>query len=170
MRAVTVLVVFCPCAFVLATPTAVAAAIGNLTRYGVLVRTGDALQRLAEIDSVAFDKTGTLTTGKPQVTAVRPLAESFDEASMLHLAASAESGSEHPLGKAIVKYFQSQVASAEGTGGNQGHAHVVGYIREKCILLFRALFDSLGTDPFLLRLRLRCKYRNPFFLAASKHN
>jgi len=123
MRAVTVLVVFCPCAFVLATPTAVAAAIGNLTRYGVLVRTGDALQRLAEIDSVAFDKTGTLTTGKPQVTAVRPLAESFDEASMLQLAASAESGSEHPLGKAIVKYFQSQVASAEGTGGNQGHAH-----------------------------------------------
>ena len=73
IRGVTVLVVFCPCAFVLATPTAVAAAIGNLTKYGVLVRTGKALQRLAEADAVAFDKTGTLTHGRPRVVGVESL-------------------------------------------------------------------------------------------------
>ena len=69
MRAVTVLVVFCPCAFILATPTAVLAGIGNAARYGIIVRSGDALERLSKIKRVAFDKTGTLTFGKPQVTA-----------------------------------------------------------------------------------------------------
>ncbi len=70
IRAVTILVVFCPCALVLATPTAIMAAIGNLTKLGVLVREGDALERLAQVKRVAFDKTGTLTHGKPRVVAV----------------------------------------------------------------------------------------------------
>ena len=73
IRAVTVLVVFCPCALVLATPTAVMAAIGNAARHGFLVREGDALERLAQVKHVAFDKTGTLTYGRPQVTAVKSL-------------------------------------------------------------------------------------------------
>ena len=79
-RGVTVLVVFCPCAFVLATPTAVAASIGNLTRSGILIRTGDALERLACADAVAFDKTGTLTHGTPVVVAVQSLSAAYTDA------------------------------------------------------------------------------------------
>ena len=70
IRAVTILVVFCPCALVLATPTAIMAAIGNATRHGFLVREGDALERLATVRRIAFDKTGTLTYGTPRVVAV----------------------------------------------------------------------------------------------------
>ncbi|MGI6108724.1 MAG: heavy metal translocating P-type ATPase, partial [Eubacteriaceae bacterium] len=108
LRAVTVLVVFCPCAFILATPTAVAAAIGNLTRYGILIRTGDGLERLAAVDTVALDKTGTLTCGKPVVTSVETFDDSFSPADILKLAASCEQCSEHPLGKAIVSRFTEQ--------------------------------------------------------------
>lgn len=70
IRAVTILVVFCPCALVLATPTAIMAAIGNATKHGFLVREGDALERLARVKILAFDKTGTLTCGTPEVAAV----------------------------------------------------------------------------------------------------
>ena len=77
IRAVTVLVVFCPCALVLATPTAIMAAIGNATKHGFLVREGDALERLATVKKVAFDKTGTLTYGSPTVVAVKSLSEEF---------------------------------------------------------------------------------------------
>ena len=73
IRAVTILVVFCPCALVLATPTAIMAAIGNATRHSFLVREGDALERLASVSQVTFDKTGTLTLGTPQVKLVESL-------------------------------------------------------------------------------------------------
>ena len=102
IRAVTILVVFCPCALVLATPTAIMAAIGNATKHGFLVREGDALERLAKAKVVAFDKTGTLTYGTPEVVAVRSVSKNFSEAEVYRLAASAEQLSEHPLGKAIV--------------------------------------------------------------------
>jgi heavy metal translocating P-type ATPase len=110
MRSVTVLVVFCPCAFILATPTAVAAAIGNLTKYGILIRTGDALERLSKIKYVAFDKTGTLTYGKPKVIGVETLRDGVSKEEVLRLTALAEQRSEHPLGKAII-------ASYTGPGG-----------------------------------------------------
>ena len=102
IRAVTILVVFCPCALVLATPTAIMAAIGNATKHGFLVREGDALERLAKAKVIAFDKTGTLTYGTPEVVAVRSVSQSFPEDEVYRLAASAEQLSEHPLGKAIV--------------------------------------------------------------------
>ena len=105
-RAVTVLVVFCPCAFVLATPTAVAAAIGNLTRYGVLVKSGDALERIAGVDTIAFDKTGTLTEGTPAVMSVVSLKDGVSEKAVLAGAAALERYSEHPLGKAITAHFK----------------------------------------------------------------
>lgn len=112
IRAVTILVVFCPCALVLATPTAIMAAIGNATRHGFLVREGDALERLAAVKRVVFDKTGTLTYGMPQVTAVRSI-DGEDMEDMLYLyAASAEQLSEHPLGKAVLRCFR-QASSAE---------------------------------------------------------
>ena len=107
IRAVTVLVVFCPCALVLATPTAIMAAIGNATRHGFLVREGDALERLAGVTHITFDKTGTLTYGMPRVTAVLSLRENLDEETVYAWAASAELRSEHPLGKAVVRSYQS---------------------------------------------------------------
>lgn len=102
MRAVTVLVVFCPCAFILATPTAVLAGIGNAAKYGMIIRSGDALERLSRIKRIAFDKTGTLTYGKPHVTEVVSLDDQYSKDEILRIAASAEKLSEHPLGKAIV--------------------------------------------------------------------
>ncbi len=116
MRAVTVLVVFCPCSFVLATPTAVAAAIGNLTRHGILVRSGEALERLAQAEVVALDKTGTLTCGHPQVTAVRAFADGYGETDVLSLAGTAERRFEHPLGQAILRRCaELGVEPAEGS-------------------------------------------------------
>ena len=100
IRAVTILVVFCPCALVLATPTAIMAAIGNATRHGFLVREGDALERLASVQCVAFDKTGTLTLGQLRVTAVLPLNGRTEE-QVWTGAVGLESWSEHPLGKAV---------------------------------------------------------------------
>ena len=108
LRAVTVLVVFCPCAFILATPTAVLAGIGSAARYGIIVRSGDALERLARIRRAAFDKTGTVTEGKPRVAEIRALAEEIDEKEVLRLAALAEQSSEHPLGKAIVEAYTAE--------------------------------------------------------------
>ncbi len=105
IRAVTVLVVFCPCAFILATPTAVMAGIGNATRFGILVRSGDALQRFSKIGYMAFDKTGTLTHGKPEVVGVESFEYNIDSNELLRLAALAEQRSEHPLGKAILRYY-----------------------------------------------------------------
>ncbi len=102
IRAVTILVVFCPCALVLATPTAIMAAIGNAAKHGFLVREGDALERLAKAKIIAFDKTGTLTCGTPEVAAVVSVAGQLSEDDIYRLAASAEQFSEHPLGKAIV--------------------------------------------------------------------
>ena len=99
-RSVTILVVFCPCALVLATPTAIMAAIGNLTKYGILVKDGQSLEELAKVDELVFDKTGTLTNGTPEVVRLN----SDNPKEMMHLLASLESKSEHPLAKAIVRY------------------------------------------------------------------
>ena len=108
IRSVTILVVFCPCALALATPTAIMAAIGNSTRHGFLIREGDALERLAKVSYVAFDKTGTLTLGTPQVVAVRSFQEPISPETLFSWAASAEQRSEHPLGKAVVSCFKQK--------------------------------------------------------------
>lgn len=102
VRAVTVLVVFCPCALVLATPTAIMAAIGQATKHGVIVKSGEALEKMSKVDTIAFDKTGTLTYGRLEVSNVISFEEKLDEAALLSMTASAEARSEHPLGKAIV--------------------------------------------------------------------
>mgnify|MGYP000934991049 CR=1 FL=1 len=106
IRSVTVLVVFCPCALVLATPTAIMAAIGNVTKHGFLVREGDALERLASVKKITFDKTGTLTRGMPEVAAVKSFLPEYTDGALYALAASAERNSEHPLGKAIVRSYK----------------------------------------------------------------
>ena len=112
IRAVTILVVFCPCALVLATPTAIMAAIGNATKHGFLVREGDALERLAKVTRITFDKTGTLTYGVPKVTAVKSVSN-YTEEDVYRLTVSAEKLSEHPLGKAIVKSYGKEAPVPE---------------------------------------------------------
>ena len=99
--AVTMLVVFCPCALVLATPTAIMAAIGQATKHGVIIKSGAALEKMGKVDTVAFDKTGTLTFGKLQVSDIISCDNAIGKDKLLKLVASAESKSEHPLGKAI---------------------------------------------------------------------
>lgn len=108
IRAVTILVVFCPCALVLATPTAIMAAIGNSARHGFLVREGDALERLAGVSAVTFDKTGTLTRGTPEVVSVISSCRSRSDDQLYRLLAGAELRSEHPLGKAVVSCYEHQ--------------------------------------------------------------
>lgn len=112
IRAVTILVVFCPCALVLATPTAIMAAIGNATKHGFLVREGDALERLAGAKVLAFDKTGTLTCGTPELTQISCAQNADSTEELLRLAAAAEQLSEHPLGKAIVRGWKKTHADA----------------------------------------------------------
>ncbi len=104
VTAVTVLVVFCPCALVLATPTAIMAAIGQATKHGVIIESGEALEKMGKVDTIAFDKTGTLTYGRLAVSDMISFDETISETDLLSLAASAEARSEHPLGKAIVAY------------------------------------------------------------------
>lgn len=106
IRAVTVLVVFCPCALVLATPTAIMAAVGNAARNGLLVREGDALEKLGNIKKFVFDKTGTITFGRLRVEAVRSLKEGISQRELFAMAASCEAQSEHPLGKAVVRCWR----------------------------------------------------------------
>ena len=106
IRAVTILVVFCPCALVLATPTAIMAAIGNATKHGFLVREGDALERLAKVTTVTFDKTGTLTCGVPEVVRSRSVSPALSDDALYRLCAAAEQLSEHPLGKAAARCYR----------------------------------------------------------------
>ena len=101
VNAVAVLIIACPCAMGLATPTSIMVGTGRGAENGVLFRGGDALQQLKSVRVVAFDKTGTLTEGRPEVTDIKAL-KPFEENELLRLAASAEQDSEHPLARAIV--------------------------------------------------------------------
>lgn len=106
LRSVTILVVFCPCALVLATPTAIMAGIGNASKYGILIKGGDVVERLSKIKNIAFDKTGTLTYGKLSVVEYKSFNPEYDDEALLKTLASVEAYSEHPLGKAIISYYK----------------------------------------------------------------
>ena len=106
LRSVTILVVFCPCALVLATPTAIMAGIGNASKYGILIKGGDVVERLSKIKNIAFDKTGTLTYGKLSVVEYKSFCPKYDDEAFLKILASVEAYSEHPLGKAITSYYK----------------------------------------------------------------
>ena len=118
IRAVTILIIFCPCALVLATPTAIMAAIGNATKHGFLVREGAALERLAAVKKIVFDKTSTLTYGTPKVVLVHSALPSLSDNELYRLCAAAEHYSEHPLGKAITRYCQQETGEALGEAEN----------------------------------------------------
>ena len=112
-RGVTVLVVFCPCALILATPTAIMAAIGQATKYGVLIKSGEALEILGGLNTLVFDKTGTLTYGNLEVSDVISLRDDLPSEDLLKIVASCEKLSEHPLAKAIVKYAKEDQIDIE---------------------------------------------------------
>jgi Cd2+/Zn2+-exporting ATPase len=107
LRAVTVLVVVCPCALVLATPTAVVAAIGNAAKRGILVKSGAVIEQVGKVNVVAFDKTGTLTLGRPTVQQVITL-NGLSHDDLLGLAAATERYSEHPIGRSIWRAAQEK--------------------------------------------------------------
>ena len=116
-RGVTVLVVFCPCALALATPTSIMAAIGQATKHGVIIKSGEALEAMGRVDTITFDKTGTLTYGKPEVSDVYSFNNAYTDEEFLILAASAEAKSEHPLAKALINHTSKlnlQLQEAKG--------------------------------------------------------
>jgi Cu+-exporting ATPase len=119
LTAVSVLIIACPCALGLATPTAVLVGIGRAASVGVFIKGGDALEQLSHVDSVVLDKTGTLTLGKPQVASVRPLG--MDAPSVLSFAASLEYHSEHPIARAICTAADEQDLVARDVSAFQAH-------------------------------------------------
>lgn len=156
VRAVTILVVFCPCALVLATPTAIMAAIGQATKHGVIIKSGDALERMGKVNCLTFDKTGTLTNGNLVVSDVISFDAALTDEGLLSLAASVEALSEHPLAKAIVAQAKAQntaihavtdFAMIPGKGvcaTMGGHAVLCGNIKwfQEC----RVAFDDTAFD------------------------
>ncbi len=123
LTTMTVLIIACPCALGLATPISIMVGVGKAAEYGVLIRNGEALQRAGQITTVVLDKTGTVTEGQPAVTNLIPAAN-WDEARLLSVAASIETGSEHPLAEAIVAAASERnfsLSSAEGFEAIAGH-------------------------------------------------
>ena len=122
LRMIAVLVISCPCAMGLATPTALVVGIGRAAKFGIILKGGAALEKAYRVDTVALDKTGTLTIGKPVVTDFVMLDKSFDEKKAAILAASAEMGSEHPLARAVIEYGKAfgEVLTLKKFEGVQG--------------------------------------------------
>lgn len=145
VAAVAVLIIACPCAMGLATPTSIMVGTGRAAELGVLFRKGEALQSLSAIDWVVMDKTGTITAGKPEVSAILT-AEGFDEAEVLRLVASLEARSEHPLADAIVRAAQAKglaLASVEAVEAVAGFG-VTGVVEGQRV--------AAGAHRYMLRL------------------
>lgn len=148
INSVAVLVIACPCAMGLATPTAIMVGTGKGAEMGVLIRGGDSLEKVRHLSTVVFDKTGTITRGRPEVTDVVP-SPGWDEARLLALAAAVEGASEHPLADAIVRAARQRNALPEQTNftdftytpGRGVHARVDG---EYVLLGNRRLFEEEG--------------------------
>lgn len=143
-RGVTVLVVFCPCALALATPVSVMAAIGQAAKHGIIIKSGEALENMGRIDTVVLDKTGTLTYGKLEVSDIISFDQAIGREALLTLAASAEAKSEHPLGKAIVKYAKRENIILTESSSFQMAAGkgIYAVVQNKCLLC--------GNEKYLL--------------------
>ena len=166
VRAVTVLVVFCPCALVLATPTAIMAAIGQATKHGVIIKSGETLEKMGKVNTIAFDKTGTLTYGKLEVSDILSFDSTMSETELLALTASAEVKSEHPLGKAIVAYAKEKKIAIKASdffqmqSGKGICAEVSGrklYIGNEKYILQCGIMISPNIDHELEKLRTQGK-------------
>ncbi|HXE41345.1 MAG TPA: heavy metal translocating P-type ATPase [Azonexus sp.] len=151
VNAVAVLVIACPCALGLATPTAIMVGTGQGARAGILVRNAEALERAERITVLALDKTGTLTCGKPQVTDLVPLAVGRDEA--LRLAAALEQNSEHPLAKAILAEAAGlELPAVQNFRAQPGHG-VEGEIEGRALRLGSPAWLGLTDKPTVLGLQ-----------------
>lgn len=163
VRSITILVVVCPCALVLATPTAVVAAIGNAAKRGMLVKSGAVIEQVGKVDVVAFDKTGTLTHGQPIVQQIIPL-DGYQADQILSFASSIERGSEHPIGRSIVKAgldHQIKLENVEGfavlpgfgvTGHVNTHRIVIG---NRALLSERDILWTEEVDQQVQQLELQ---------------
>jgi Cu+-exporting ATPase len=172
---IAVLVIACPCALGLATPTALMVGSGLGAENGVLIRHGEAIQTMREVSTIVLDKTGTITMGKPGVTDVIP-AEGTSEEDLLRLAASAESGSEHPVGEAIVKEASERdmdLLSLEGfeaIGGKGVRATVGG--ETEILVGSPAFLEENGISPMVLSRQLEeceSKAKTVIVVGASKN-
>jgi Cu+-exporting ATPase len=144
---ISVLVVACPCALGLATPTAVTVGIGRGAELGVLIKSGEALEASDRLSTVAFDKTGTLTVGRPEVTDLFPFGQ--EERELLRLAAAAEKGSEHPLAEAVVRRAEAVGLSIDEAGefyAYPGKGVVATVGGEEVVVGNRMLFSERGLD------------------------
>ncbi len=146
---VAVLVIACPCALGLATPTALMVGSGMGAETGVLIRSGEAIQTLKDIKVIVFDKTGTITKGKPEVTDVVAV-NGFNEQGVLRFAGSAERGSEHPLGRAIVEWAEAQrvaLVHPEGFQAMRGKGVIASINGDRVFVGSRRLMKEHGLDP-----------------------
>ena len=167
---VTTLIIACPCALGLATPTSLTVGIGKGAEHGILIRSGDALQTAKKLDTIILDKTGTITRGEPSLTDV-VAADGFAEDEVLRLAASLERGSEHPLGEAIVRGAEARrltPGEASGFAAIPGHG-VAGRVDGRAVLLGNAkLMADRGVDAGSLAAeseRLASDGKTPMFVA-----
>lgn len=169
---VTTLIIACPCALGLATPTSLTVGIGKGAENGILIRSGDALQSAEKLDSIILDKTGTITRGEPSLTDVIA-AKDVDEATVLRLAASLERGSEHPLGEAIVKGAEARkilLAEAKDFAAIPGHG-VGGRVDNRAVLLGNAKLmrdRGIAIDPLVADWeRLATEGKTPMYISAD---
>ncbi|WP_084638670.1 heavy metal translocating P-type ATPase [Ciceribacter selenitireducens] len=147
VAAVAVLIIACPCAMGLATPTSIMVGTGRAAELGVLFRKGEALQTLRDVDTVVMDKTGTITKGRPELTDVA-VVDGFAEAEVLALAAGLEARSEHPVGEAIVKGAEARgltIAAAEGVEALAGYG-ITGTVSGRTV--------AAGADRYMVKLGL----------------
>ena len=169
---VTTLIIACPCALGLATPTSLTVGIGKGAENGILIRSGDALQTAKRLNAIVLDKTGTITKGEPELTDVVPL-DDFDVDELLALTATLEKGSEHPLGEAIVRGAEDQqldLSTAEDFAAIPGHG-VYGRVDGRELLLGNAkLLRDRGIDSSDLTAdweRLASDGKTPMYIAVD---
>ncbi|EIJ41989.1 copper/silver-translocating P-type ATPase [Beggiatoa alba B18LD] len=168
---ITTLVIACPCALGLATPTSITVGIGKAAEYGILIRASDALQQIQKIDTIVLDKTGTITTGQPSVTDIIPI-EGYDKNQILHYAASLERYSEHPLGQAIVQAAQGiPLDEVHNFNALAGYG-VQGQLADKTLLLGNAkLLQSQAIETSSLTdtaTQLAQAGKTPVYLAVNQ--
>ncbi len=145
---ISVLVIACPCALGLATPTAIMVGTGKGAENGILIKGGEALETVHKIDTIVFDKTGTITEGKPKLTDIIPM-DGISEEEILKLAASAEKGSEHPLGEAIVKSAEDRgidIKKVDSFEAIPGHGIKAGMDGADILLGNKKLMKDNGID------------------------
>lgn len=169
---ISVLVIACPCALGLATPTAIMVGTGKGAENGVLIKSGEALETTYKVDTIVFDKTGTITEGDPQVTDIITTGE-ITEKELLQLSASAEKGSEHPLGEAIVRMAEDKGLELFGVNNFMaipGHGIEVEIQGKKMLLGNKKLMDDRDISITLQSEsdRLAEEGKTPMFISIDK--